>query len=174
MSPDHPNAKNLKELYEAMGSALHEDSGLTVEEKAVAFKAVSDRVDQLLRPDFVIHTNGIRLGAHGDRKFTMIMGQRRNALCNGTFRPVSELDVIADDVYAVIRFRARAERADLGLSYDHEVMGAWRFDEEGRATEHWEQGPALSWDEFWIACDPGFEFSSGEEFWLKDVQQHQS
>jgi hypothetical protein len=45
-------------------------------------------------------------------------------------------------------------------------MGAWRFNSDGQASEHWEIGSGRAWDEFFVACDPDCVFASGVDFWL--------
>ena len=166
MTPDHPHARLLAQHYAAMATALHPGQSAS-DGRAEAFTTVAKQVVQLLAPDFVIHTGGIRLAAHGGREFTMAMGQRRNALSGGPFRPRGELSIVADDSYAFVRGVFSAESN--GRTYLAEGAGAWRFNEIGQATEHWELGPGREFDEFFIGCDPDFAFASAEEFWLKQA-----
>jgi len=72
--------------------------------------------------------------------------------------------VVADDQYAVVHTTVHAQRD--GMTLSENGLGVWRF-EGDRATEHWEISDGARFDEFFTGGDPGFEFSTGEEFWLK-------
>lgn len=166
LSPQHPNAQTLSSYYSAMSVALHDPhSNLAARESA--FAEIAHKVSQLLAPDFLIHTGGIRLATTGDRDFTMAMGKRRNILSGGTFRPARPPLIVADDVYAFVRGSFTGQSN--GLQFDQESAGAWRFNSDGQATEHWELGASRAFDDFFIGCDPDFAFSSGREFWLKEA-----
>lgn len=166
LSADHPNAQILNHYYSAMSVALH-DPNANLDARDAAFSEIAEKVGQLLAPDFLIHTGGIRLATTGDRAFTMAMGKRRNLLSGGTFRPVRPPLIVADDVYAFVRGGFTGEQD--GLRFEEESAGAWRFNSDGRATEHWELGKSQAFDDFFIGCDPDFTFSSGRDFWLKDA-----
>ena len=129
------------------------------------FNEVAEQIERMLAPDFAIHTCGIRLAAIGDREFQRAMGKRRSVL--GGYKVIGMPSIVADDDFAIIRGTYVAEHK--GRKYSQETMSTWRFDRDGRAAEHWEHAPSRVWDEFWMACDPDFSFTSGREFWLKDV-----
>lgn len=164
LSADHPNAQNLSRYYSAMAAALN-DKSADLATRQAAFTSIAEKIDQLMAPDFLIHTAGVRLASKGDRAFTMIMGKRRNILSGGTFRPLGAPLIVADDSYAFVRGTFGGERN--GLRFAEETAGAWRFNADGQATEHWELGMSRAFDEFFIGCDPDFEFGTGREFWLK-------
>jgi hypothetical protein len=145
--------------------AALDDEALSPEQRQAMLLELAEQTEQMLAPDFVMHTCGIRLAASGGRKFQRAMGLRRQKL--GRYRHVETVSVVADDVYAVVRGVFGAEHGD--RNYRQETMTTWRFDEEGRAAETWENANGRVWDDFWIGCDPDFVFTSGEEFWLKDV-----
>lgn len=163
MSPDHPNARRLAGYYAAMARAM--DAAASDADRQVAFMEIVEQMGELFAPDFVIHTAGVRLAASGDREFAAAMGRRRNELSGHTFRPVGTPAVVADDQYAVVRTTVHAQRD--GMTLSENGMGVWRFAGD-RATEHWEISDGLRFDKFFIGGDPDFEFSTGEEFWLKD------
>src|SRR5687768_12106342 len=124
LSADHPNARILSSIYDAMSAVLN-DSSSDLTARHAAFTSIAEELQQLLTPDFLIHTGGDRLATTGDRHFMSIMGKRRNLLSGGTFRPTRSPLIVADDTYAFVRGTFAAEHN--GLRFEEEVGGAWRF-----------------------------------------------
>jgi|GEM_PF-2915027 len=166
LSPDHPNAQLIMSFYGAMAAAMESTSDDT-EARTAAFAEIAGKMQQILAPDFIIHTGGVRLATTGDMGFMMLMGKRRNMLSGETFRPVGVPYIVADDHFAFVRAQFVGERD--GVPFNEESAGAWRFNAAGQAAEHWELANSPDFDDFFIGSDPDFEFTSAKEFWLKDA-----
>ena len=143
---DHPNALWLADLY---SPADGQDDAQRVE-------AVMRRVS----PDFVIHTGGIRLATTGGLAFMRRYAQRRAEL--GGPAPVEIYQILADDHFAIIYARFRAERG----SEVRELpgMGAWRFD-AGMAVEHWEMPDGPDWDRFYLPAHTELSNEQAAQYW---------
>ena len=162
MTPHHPNAIWLRELYEGViriqndqTLAPHLREEMQLAHQRAAFAKVS--------PDFVIHTGGARLAATGTGAFIQAYGARRTAIAGESFRLLETDQILADDHYGIARITTRLEQN--GESVEFIGLGGWRF-EGDLAVEHWELVPGHLWDEAFLIADPEF---SGEarDFCLK-------
>lgn len=165
MSPDHPNAQFLRDVYETM-ARVKSDQSLDPATREQRIAAIVADVRTKTSPDCVTHTGGIELAAIGDMAFAAIMQRRRAALSANTFTPSGRFTILADDDYGIVRGQYTAERN--GVREEWEGMGVWRFD-QGVAVEHWEIGPSRSWDAYFLAGDPTFTGGTAEEFWRRDA-----
>ena len=165
LTPDHPNAKWLADFYRGAAD-VENDPLLDEDARERAVNELTQRALSKISPDFRIHTGGNRLGTTGDLAFTLAYMARRKALTGGTFRPIAIDQILADDEYGVIHGTFGAEQN--GKAFKLVGMGVWRFDESGRAVEHWEIGPGHEWDRLFLAGDPDLGDGSATEFWTKD------
>jgi predicted SnoaL-like aldol condensation-catalyzing enzyme len=161
LTPDHPNALWLAELYRVdqppqPGLSAEEQNRLHAEHVAKHMLRMS--------PNLVIHTGGVRLAATGDMAFMKAYARRRSALSDGgdvSIRAINQ--ILADDTYGILHFISRTVRgSDV---WERVGMGAWRF-EDGIAVEHWELSNGPKWDAFYLAGDPDFN-GDAIEYWTR-------
>jgi hypothetical protein len=162
LTPDHPNALWLAELYR-----LHEpgvDAGLSLEELD---RRHADHVAKHMKrmsPDLVVHTGGVRLATTGDMAFMKAYARRRASLSDGGDVSILAINqILADDTYGILHFHSRTRRGD--HVWERVGMGAWRF-ENGVAVEHWELSNGPTWDAFYLAGDPDFN-GNADEYWTR-------
>jgi predicted SnoaL-like aldol condensation-catalyzing enzyme len=164
LTPDHPNALWLAELY-GVDQPNHADAGLSSEERHRRHAEHVAKHMARMSPDLVIHTGGVRLAATGDMAFMKAYSRRRGSLSDGGDVSIVALNqILADDTYGILHFRSRTVRGD--EVWDRVGMGAWRF-EEGIAVEHWELSNGPKWDAFYLAGDPDFS-GDAKEYWSRD------
>lgn len=163
LTPDHPNALWLRDLYNG-GVEISREPTLTGEQVAERVAAHMVEMKKRMSPDIIIHTGGFLLAATGQGDdFIERYNKRRGSLCDSNVLPIEMDQFLADDFYGINHGKFRTSRN--GEVWERIGMGAWRF-EDGIAVEHWELSNAPKWDEFFMAGDPGFE-GSAMEFWMK-------
>jgi hypothetical protein len=164
LTPDHPNALWLAELYRLYepGPA---DAGLSVEELDRRHAEHVAKQMQRMSPDLVVHTGGVRLAATGDMAFMKAYARRRASLSDGGDVSILAINqILADDTYGILHFQSRTKRGD--HVWERVGMGAWRF-EDGVAVEHWELSNGPKWDAFYLAGDPDFN-GDATEYWMRE------
>lgn len=161
MTPDHPNALWLAHLYRGV---IDIQSDQTLEPSVRDAKQVAHQQSAFARVSsaFVIHTGGVRLAATGDAAFTQTYGERRMAIAGDSFRLLNVDQILADDLYGIVRVVGRLERS--GKAEEFVSIGGWRFEGE-MAVEHWEMVPGQLWDEAFMVANPQFE-GDARDFWL--------
>ena len=164
LTPDHPNALWLAELYRVNRPGPAQADLPTEEVNRLHAEHVAKHIARM-SPDLVIHTGGVRLATTGDMAFMKAYARRRSSLSDsGDVSIVAVNQILADDSYGIIHFRSRTVRGD--HVWERVGMGAWRF-ENGIAVEHWELSNGPAWDAFYFAGDPEFN-GNAAEYWLKD------
>lgn len=142
MSPDHPHAAFLLDLY---GAAARDESQpeRSPEESAALIRSLTTRFS----PDWVIHTGGQRHASIGDVQHGMTVSARRRELTGDTFEVAVDW-ALADDTWGAIHSHVTAHRD--GRTLDVESVGMWRFAADGTPVEHWELiSDPEAWDAFW-------------------------
>lgn len=116
-TPRHPNAERLREAY----------ADLT-------------RFEALCAPNIVVHAQGSRGIATGDWVGRDTVLQRIEQLWERSGRSyvMTTQDVVANDHFACVLARLQANHPTNHRSMDLQICGVWRFDEDGRLVEHWE------------------------------------
>lgn len=164
LTPDHPNALWLAELYRPLRPEAASSELSAVELDRLRAEHVAKHMERM-SPDLIIHTGGVRLAATGDMAFMKAYARRRAALSDGgDVSIVAVNQILADDAYGILHFRSRTVRGD--HVWERVGMGAWRF-ENGIAVEHWELSNGPAWDAFYLAADPDFS-GNAIEYWSKD------
>lgn len=162
LTPDHPNALWLAEMYRGGQS---DQTGLSEEERNRFHAEHLAKYMARMSPDLIIHTGGVRLAATGDMAFMKAYGRRRSALSDGSDVSIVAVNqVLADDTYGILHFQSRTVRGD--HVWERVGMGAWRFD-DGIAVEHWELSNGPMWDAFWLTADPEFN-GNAMDYWTKE------
>lgn len=164
LTPDHPNARWLAEMYRGEPGSDAGSTGVSEEERRQLRADHVARYMARMSPDLIVHTGGVRLAVTGDMAFMQAYGRRRSSLSDpGDVSIMAVNQVLADDTYGILHFRSRTTRGD--LVWERTGMGAWRF-EDGVAVEHWELSNGPKWDAYYLAGDPDF---SGDpiEYWTR-------
>lgn len=162
LTPDHPNARWLAELYSVDQASA--EAGLSDEEHKRRREEHVAKAMERMSPNLIVHTGGVRLAVTGGMAFMEAYGQRRASLSDGGDVSIVAINqILADDSYGILHFQSRTVRGD--DVWERVGMGAWRF-EDGIAVEHWELSNGPKWDAFYLAGDPEFS-GNATEFWMK-------
>lgn len=164
LTPDHPNALWLTELYRLhKPDPAHTD--LPTEELDRLHAEHVAKAMARMSPDLIVHTGGVRLAVTGGMAFLKAYGRRRSSLSDGGDVSIVAINqILADDTYGILHFQSRTVRGD--HVWERVGMGAWRF-EDGVAVEHWELSNGPKWDAFYLAADPNFN-GNATEYWMRD------
>lgn len=165
LTPDHPNALWLAEMYAINRQTDAVDASLTAEERDHRHAEHIAKHMARMSPNLIIHTGGVRLAVTGDMTFMKAYARRRTSLSDGGDVSIIKVNqVLADDTYGILHFQSRTTRGD--HIWERIGMGAWRF-EEGIAVEHWELSNGPKWDAFYFAGDPDFN-GDATEYWTRE------
>ena len=166
LTPDHPNALWLAEMYRPHKPDAA-DANLSTEELDRRHAEHVAKAMQRMSPNMIVHTGGVRLAVTGDLAFLKAYGRRRASLSDGgDVSIVAVNQILADDTYGILHFKSRTVRGD--HVWERTGMGAWRF-EDGIAVEHWELSNGPMWDAFYLAGDPDFN-GDAFEYWTRPVE----
>lgn len=164
LTPDHPNAIWLAELYGFNQQPHLAEGSLSAEERRRRHAEHVAKHMARMSPNLVIHTGGVRLAATGDRAFMEAYARRRASLSDGGDVSITAINqILADDSYGILHFRSRTVRG--AHVWERVGMGAWRF-EDGVAVEHWELSNGPRWDAFYLEGDPEFN-GDAVEYWTR-------
>jgi hypothetical protein len=165
LTPDHPNALWLAELYGVDVDSA--SAGLSTEEHHRRRAEHVAKHMERMSPNLVVHSAGVRLAVTGGIAFLNAYARRRASLSDGGDVSIVMMNqILADDTYGILHFFSRTSRGD--HVWERVGMGAWRF-EDGIAVEHWELANGPAWDAFYLAGDPDFN-GNATEYWMKGVK----
>src|SRR3546814_16038670 len=108
LTPDHPNALWLAEMYRGGQS---DQTGLSEEERNRFHAKHLAKYMARMSPDLIIHTDGVRLAATGDMAFMKAYGRRRPALSERSdVLNVAVNQVLSDHTNGILNFHSRTVR----------------------------------------------------------------
>lgn len=163
LTPDHPNALWLAEMYR-LHAPDSEHAGLSTEELDRLHAEHIAKAMERMSPNLIIHTGGVLLATTGGMAFMKAYGRRRASLSDGGDVAIVAINqILADDTYGILHFQSRSKRGD--HVWERVGMGAWRF-EDGIAVEHWELSNGPKWDAYHLEGDPNFN-GNATEYWMK-------
>src|SRR3546814_11667490 len=112
LTPDHPNALWLAELYRPLRPEAASPELSAVELDRLRAEHVAKHMERM-SPDLLIHTGGVRLSATGDMAFMQAYARRRPALSDGgDISIVAVSRILAYDTCGIFHFSSRQLSGD--------------------------------------------------------------